>query len=214
MASEVIEAMNKLYQVILTQANDPLSKIRNAPPEGHILPERFEERLREHGKTPTVIDLIKYLPYAQERFFAPETEAINYAHQNEEFYYGPEFTWRGVRWPAPVDWILPHELPLTSQTDEAGLFVVVDTETWEARVCDEYHTLLEDIHEPESRGKIKRKPAAQVFDEWRAKFLSLEWMVKRGAPEIIEESLDEGYSEVKRHPASSSSSAIAVFGLF
>ena len=80
------------------------------------------------AKTPAVLNLIKRLSYADYTHLAPDTVPIKYtSKEGRESKDGTSpLPWSDPD--KPVD-ILPSELPLTTQNDNIGTLLILDTET-------------------------------------------------------------------------------------
>lgn len=204
MAVPVVEAITKLYVTIFTMADKSLDGILFAPPEGHTLPPGAEEELSMH-KTDTVVQLIKKLPYVDYQHLAPASEAINYVDVNTSIYQ-PYYAWRPIKWGIDEVLVLPHELPLTLQEDGCGDVLVIDTDTWEARVYDsEWPHGKCAVHRGgddkcpilcRSQERIRVEPAVEVLTDWTRNYETLEWMVKQDDSDILGIGLGEEYFEV------------------
>ena len=178
-----------LYKTVLRMKGDNATTLYISPESGWSFDPADEQYLAT-TKSPAVIDLLKHLPYCNTHI-AHSTDAIGYVGSSWYSVRNAENPWPGD---AHVD-VQRHELPLTMQHENVGEIVVVDVETgmakvWVGRWVDSTPECAVHVNhgdDAEGRGKcpllcrhqigVPERPAVELFEEWRRKFLELEWMV-------------------------------------
>ncbi|EED16035.1 hypothetical protein TSTA_011450 [Talaromyces stipitatus ATCC 10500] len=141
-----------------------------------------ETELRSRGKTDTVIDTLRHLPYLDQEMYGPHwTLADNTLHINYA---------RGELYSAYLERdraLLPlpgHIIWLTEGYERAGVYLLLNTETWE---IIEYTLLGESIEinydayealPPDKRWTAYSVlPADEYFDLWRWRHLTLQFLL-------------------------------------
>ena len=180
-----------LYKTVLRMKGDTATTLYIPPKSGWSFDSADEQYLLR-TKSPAVIDLLRHLPYCNTHI-AHSTDAISYVRSSWYSVRNAENPWPGGG-PGFAD-VQPHELPLTMQHENAGEIVVVDVDTGLAKVWGDRWLMstpecaVHVSHGDDAEGKEKcpllcrhqigvpERPAVELFEEWRRKFLELEWMV-------------------------------------
>ncbi|KXT04005.1 hypothetical protein AC578_9262 [Pseudocercospora eumusae] len=122
-----LAAWDSLLETVHTMSGSDFTIIHRPPDEGWNLGTEQITRISA-AKTPAVLRLITRLSYADNTHLAPDTVPINYTSKEG---LGPKDGTSPLPWSnpdKPVD-ILPSELLLTTQNDNIGTLLILDTET-------------------------------------------------------------------------------------
>nr|POE65197.1 hypothetical protein CFP56_34864 [Quercus suber] len=202
MAENVVKAMTELYQTMALMSANQRFSIRLAPAEGHILPTDVAAHL-ELRKSASAIELIRSMPYIEgyETEILPWSEVINYLREGSDAPHMPS-AWRpipyleyGMADPLGDSIVEPREFD-----DEVGAILVIDTETYLARLWEHRDIRNQGdctVHAGGGSncpflcvnrcGKLpEQRPAVEFFVEWKQKYLDLTWMLINCRGDIVE----------------------------
>ncbi|KAE8550314.1 hypothetical protein EYB25_006540 [Talaromyces marneffei] len=188
---KTISSITSFYQLLTQLPYIPPDKLMLPPPTGWPISTQTEEErgtginateLRNRGKNEDVIDILRHLPYLDQKLYgehwtlADNTLHINYVRGQ---LYGDYLERDTAILPLPG-----HIIWLTEGFERAGVYLLLNTETWE---IIEYTLLGESIeigYDAYEALPVAQKwtaysamPADEYFELWRWRHITLQFVL-------------------------------------
>ncbi|KAL8836528.1 MAG: hypothetical protein Q9170_002883 [Blastenia crenularia] len=181
---QTIAAFHSFYTFLTTLPSDITpALILTPPPTPQGWPSLTPEYLAPLRKTPTVITLLQHLPYIDQRTLGSKQIAFE---TNALDFRGPSVRWSmeknkvaGTMEPVGAGEIPPHVVSLSAGGREASWLLL---DTHEGTITDYRQQERPERDEPgEDSPDFWRayhtRPIAEFLEEWKEKYMSLEWVV-------------------------------------